>query len=254
MARIWAGPVLALLWLSRLPLGRWLPDPALPLTAVLWAFPVAGAVIGALAACVYGLAIWAGVPQLVAAILTLGAQIWLTGGLHEDGLADFADGMGGRTHEDRLAIMRDSRIGSYGVLVLIIVIGLRVALLAALPVWQAVAALVAVAALSRSGMVTALSLLPPARADGLGRTAGRPPRGAVLTAMVLGAIPALLCAGLGLWSIWWALAMIMACTFAQMAVGRQALGSLGGQTGDVLGAIQQAGECAALLILVVAIA
>lgn len=254
MRRIGAGLVLALLWLSRLPLGRWLPDPAPALASALWAFPLAGVVIGGLAALVFGLAVWAGLPPLIAALLAIGAQIWLTGGLHEDGLADFADGMGGPTPEVRLAIMRDSRIGSYGVLTLIVVIGLRVALLAALPLWQAVAALIAVAALSRSGIVAGLRLLPAARGDGLGKRAGRPAPKTLAITLIFGALPMVLLAGIGIWPAISVAAMLLACVVGQTLIGRQAQRALGGQTGDVLGAIQQAGECAALLALVATLA
>lgn len=253
MARRGGEFVLATLWLSRLPVGRWLPDPAPGLPQALWAFPLVGCVVGALAGGVYAFAAWVGLSLLVAAILALGAQIWLTGGLHEDGLADLADGMGGATPEARLAIMRDSRIGSYGMLALVMVLGLRVAMLASLSPTQAVAALVAVAALSRAGIVAVLHVLPPARADGLGRGAGRAGRQMVIAALVLAALPALLFTLTGIWGMAAVGGLLLGGMTVQVFVAWQSMRALGGQTGDVLGAVQQGGEAGAMLGLLVCV-
>ena len=115
---------LALMLLTRLPAGR--IDPAPTIAAAAWAFPLAGAVVGVLQALVLIAAIGLGLPMAMAAGLALAAGVLATGGLHEDGLADCADGFGGgRSPARKLEIMRDSRIGSYGALALILGLGLR---------------------------------------------------------------------------------------------------------------------------------
>ncbi|AGT08652.1 adenosylcobinamide-GDP ribazoletransferase [Paracoccus aminophilus] len=250
-----AEAVLALVWLTRLPLGRFLPAHPPPLARAAWAFPLVGLVIGAGAGLVYGVALWLGLTPVLAALLAVGVQIWLTGGLHEDGLADLADGLGGRDPARRLEIMRDSRIGSYGALTLGLVTALRVAALASLAPVAAVAALLVIPALSRAGMVTAMALMKPARTDGLGKSAGQPnAMGVVLaqtSALALCAVASLSGAWPGLWPF---LAVIFGCAFAQLYVKRMAYQKLGGATGDVFGAIQQSGEVGALLALVAAMA
>ncbi|MBF0335337.1 MAG: adenosylcobinamide-GDP ribazoletransferase, partial [Alphaproteobacteria bacterium] len=122
----------AAVFLTRLPLPH-LRDPARPLAACMWAFPLVGAVLGLTAgACFAGLASL--LPPLPAALVALALLVLATGGLHEDGLADLADGFGGgRDRDHRLEIMRDSRTGSYGALAVGFSLALRAAALAALP-------------------------------------------------------------------------------------------------------------------------
>lgn len=246
-----AAPLLSLCWLTRLPVGRFLPDPAPKLQDALWAFPLAGMVVGGAGALVLTLALLVGLTPLIAALLAVGAQIWLTGGLHEDGLADLADGMGGATRDRRLEIMRDSRIGSYGALALGLTCALRVAALSALPPVAAAIALVALGALSRGGIVAALRWLEPARGDGLGRTAGRPSGRITAVALAIGMIPFFV-ASLCLFALPFHAGLLsaLACLGAQILIGIKAKQALGGQTGDVLGAAQQIGEMTALVALV----
>lgn len=251
MARLLAEAALALVWLTRLPVGRLLPASPPTLARAAWAFPLVGLAVGLVGAAVLGLASFAGLPGMVAALLAVGAMILATGGLHEDGLADCADGSGGATRERRLEIMRDSRIGSYGVLALVLVTGLRVAAIAALlgDPWLAATALAGLAAASRAGMALGLGLMPPARRNGLGHAAGRPTRGAMLAALVLGAaalLPPALC--LPHPAAGW-LVPAAAVAAAQFWLARRAMRALGGQTGDVLGAMQQAGEAAGLVAM-----
>ncbi|MDN3711343.1 adenosylcobinamide-GDP ribazoletransferase [Paracoccus cavernae] len=99
-----------------------------------------GLVVGSIAAAVFAATMALGLPQALAAILAVAAMVWLSGGLHEDGLADLADGMGGPNRERRLEIMRDSRIGSYGALTLGLVTAIRITALAVLPVPAAIGA------------------------------------------------------------------------------------------------------------------
>lgn len=255
MVRRAAEVVTALLWLTRLSLGRFLPDPAPSLAQSAWAFPVAGAVVGVIAALSILLADGLGLSSAVAAILGVAATIWLTGALHEDGLADYADGCGASTRERSLQIMRDSRIGSYGVLALLLAVALRVACLADLirivPVFAALS-LIGAAMLSRAGMAAALALMWPARGDGLGRAAGRASPRAAACALMIACIPLLLMVVFEYLSPLSGLLCMIFGLAAQAALARQALRRLGGQTGDVLGAIQQVGEVSTLLALVIA--
>ncbi|WP_288951022.1 adenosylcobinamide-GDP ribazoletransferase [uncultured Paracoccus sp.] len=252
MARRLTEAALALVWLTRLPVGRFLPAAPPTLAQAAWAFPLVGLVVGLIAAAVLGLAALAGLPGGIAALLAIGTVMLVTGGLHEDGLADCADGSGGADRERRLEIMRDSRVGSYGVLALIVTVGLRVFAIAALmpEPWTAAAAVVGLAAASRAGMAAGLGLMPAARVDGLGHAAGRPGKGTIRTAMILGSASLILPA-LALPSpVPALLVLIAAVALAQLWLARWAMRRLGGQTGDVLGAMQQIGEAAGLVAMV----
>lgn len=238
---------LALMLLTRLPAGR-LPDPAPTIGASVWAFPLAGLAVGALAALTLAAALALSLPPALAAGLALGVQVMVTGALHEDGLADLADGLwGGRTPERRLEIMRDSRIGSYGALALILSIGLRwqaLAVIAAAPL--APLALIALAMTSRVAPAALLAALPPARGDGMGRSATGANRQAVLIGAALALLPALALPG--------TLPMLAVQLALGLGVARLAMARLGGQTGDVLGASQQLTELGGALVLAAALA
>lgn len=208
-------------------------------------YPLVGIAIGGLAGLAYALAAWLALPPFAAALAALATAMLATGALHEDGLADVADGFGGgHGRERKLAIMRDSRIGTYGVLALAVVVGARGGSLATLAApGAALAALIAAHALSRGGLATLLWALPPARSDGLAVAAGRPRSADAVAALVLGALPALL---LLEWRV--ALAAILAVAALQALIALQAQRQIGGVTGDVLGAAQQLGEAAVLLV------
>ena len=222
-------------------------------------FPLVGAGIGACGAGVLVAASswW---PMAVAVGLSMVATVLLTGAFHEDGLADTCDGLGGGvTRERALEIMKDSRIGSYGTVGLVAVLGLKAATLAALPLGWAVAALCVGHALSRAAAVTLIRWLPyagdPAHAK------ARP-----LAQRVSTASWAIACA--------WPLALLLACVAARQGPARFALPTeaawlaalvatgvatvacgrwfrrrLGGVTGDTLGATQQLAELAAYLAM-----
>lgn len=140
-----------------------------------WAWPFVGLGLGLIGWAVGFVAVAAGMADPLVAVLVVGVMIMATGGLHEDGLADTADGLwGGWTRERRLEIMRDSRIGSYGVIALVLVLLARVFavfLVINLWVWPA---LVAAAVLSRGVLPGVMALVPNARDDGLSRGVGRP--------------------------------------------------------------------------------
>ena len=215
-----------------------------------WAFPLGGLVVGLLGAYSYVVASLAGLPVVACALLALAALVLLTGGLHADGLADMADGLGGNSRERRLEIMRDSRIGAYGVMALVFVIGLDAAALVSIEgadagPYAVMAVLTAAATASRAAMVLVMKLLPPARDDGLGAWAGQPS----WTGVIIAAVYALLVVLVGLATYpWWVTVVTSAAgLLAVAAVMAIAARAFGGYTGDVLGAVQQVSETAMLL-------
>jgi adenosylcobinamide-GDP ribazoletransferase len=249
-----AGPVgqFAAAWtlLSRLPWPFGVPRDMSAIGRGAWAFPIVGAALGALGGGVFWLAREIGIPPFVAATLAIGFLALATGGLHEDGFADTADGFGGgRTREQKLAIMRDSRIGTYGVLALVLVTLLRVSALAGMSGGAGFAALIAAASLGRGFAALPMSLLPPARADGLGRAAGRAPGFSACLALILAVAAATLAAAafaLPYRAVGYAVA---GAFFVVLFVSLLAQRHIGGVTGDVLGAAILAAEATALVAL-----
>lgn len=231
--------------LSRLPVPNHQGSGA----ASAWAWPLVGAVLGAIGAALASAALWLGVTPGVTAALVLALGAMLTGGLHEDGLSDSADGLyGGWTRERRLEIMKDSRVGSYGVLALVLVTLARWSALTAVLVYGQDggglwAALVATGALSRAPMGLMMALLPNARGEGLSHATGRP---SPLTAVAGLAIAVLLAVGLTGWT---AVPLVFATLAVTLWLAFSALRRIGGQTGDVLGATQQLAEVACLAVL-----
>ncbi|MBI1245032.1 MAG: adenosylcobinamide-GDP ribazoletransferase [Alphaproteobacteria bacterium] len=238
---------LAFAFLTRIPVRLPAHVGELPLAAGARAFPFAGLPVALAGAIVYAIAWTIGIPPTLAGLLAVATMAWTSGALHEDGLADFADAGGGRTRERRLEIMRDSRIGTFGVLALVVAIGLRAGALSYLAdPFDVVLALAAAACASRACMVYAMHVLPPARTDGLSHAAGRPDRARMFDTLAIGAA-FLLLAGptTAIFGALFAAAGTYACI-------RRAQNRLGGQTGDVLGAVQQTAEIAILLAALVA--
>lgn len=242
---------LSLGFLTRLPVAP--PMDAGSMAAAMRVFPLAGALVGLLSGLVIVVTAWLGLPPLAAALAGIGAGLALTGALHEDGLADMADGLGGRDRDDSLAIMRDSRIGSYGVLALVLIVGLKASALAALLAagggrWPAVlAVMVAAGALSRAVLPVLLHALPPARGDGLSVLAGTPSASSASIAAIL----AWAVSGLSLLPHSLVLGLIglpLAAATGVLFVGLLASRRLGGQTGDVVGAAQAIAETLCLLL------
>ncbi len=159
--------VTAFALLTRLPMPRAVE---VNVARCVWAFPIVGLVVNGMAAGVYWLLRSAGAPSWIAACWAVGVLLLLTGALHEDGLADTADGFGGGTTRDRkLEIMRDSRIGTYGALAVLLALMIRVGAIVALNTPARVAeGLIAAGMLSRAGILLVPLLRPPARNDGLG--------------------------------------------------------------------------------------
>src|SRR3954449_10931317 len=235
----------AVAFLTRLPMPH--PDGAMPQNFVRAhrMFPVVGALIGAVVGLLCLGLRSVGVPDLAAAALALGGSAILTGALHEDGLADVADGFGGgRNLESKLEIMRDSRLGTYGALILLVSFATKLSALSAIPDSHVVTALIAAHALGR-GILPAMSVnLPYARKDGLARNAGQPDAATAVIALGIAFVIALLTLS---WSnaFWGA----VACGVVAIVMSWLAMRQIGGQTGDVLGAAEQVAETAVLLLL-----
>lgn len=236
----------ATMLLTRFPVRwEWFSSGPPDMGRSVWANPLVGVLVGGVGAVTIVAARAFGVPPLPGAFVAVAAQVLATGGFHEDGLADVADGFGGgRTREAKLEIMKDSRIGTYGSLALLLVVGARVTALASLPGTTAVLGLVAVGAASRAAIVLLLRTLRSVRSVGLG-AAVRPPTAPELSvALALGIAAAVLCLG-----VVPALAGLSAGGVAVVALGWVSVRQIGGYTGDVLGAGQQLFEVFFLLAL-----
>lgn len=231
---------------SRLPIPRTCPadDPAASpdFGRISRTAPLAGLIV-ALPASLLGLVLgFTQLPSLATAFVMCGALAMITGALHEDGLADVADGFfGGSTPERRLEIMKDSRIGAFGALALMISIGLRAALIAALltrygPTY-AILVFLGAEAFSRALLVWQWSTLLSARPDGLGARFGIPGPTATRQAILLGVL--CLIPGASILSVSALSAGLLLSTLTAHVTAKLALRKIGGFTGDVLGAIQQ---------------
>lgn len=245
----------AIIFLTRIPIrwrGEWPAD--LDERAMAW-FPIVGAFIGGIGGAVFWTATAVGLTPELAALITVAALVWLTGALHEDGLADMADGLGGgRDKARKLEIMKDSRIGTYGAAALLLSLGAKIAALAALAApHEAALALIGAHAFSRGLLPALKAALPDARADGLAAAMGRPNSARVLVAAVIGLTLAatvlgkLDLPGLG------PLPVILAATAPPLLLAWMAKRQIGGVTGDILGACQQAAEVAFLIAAVAAL-
>ena len=264
--QIYADLKSSILFLSRLPMSFSLQAPLPDFTRTPWAFAPAGMIIALPAALVLWGTSETGLAAPLAAVLATATMMLVTGALHEDGLADTVDGFwGGYTRERKLEIMRDSTIGTYGVLGLIIAVTLRIAALSLLVTsvgaLQAALLLIAIAGLSRAAMLQPWSLLPSARPSqstestettkdesGLSARYGVPPKGVMMTGMLV-ALPA---AAMLVWSAGWpaallGLALMQGAILVLMRLSRH---HIGGHTGDTLGATQQLSEMGLLLGLV----
>ena len=236
---------ISIAFLTRLPFARAAPITGAALAPAVWAFPIAGVLVGLVGAVIYALAHRLGLPPWPAAALTLAATGAATGCLHEDGLADTADGFGGgETRERKLEIMRDSRIGTYALCALTLSLLIRASALASLadPALVA-AALIAAHAGARATMPLLMFFVAPARSDGLSFAAGRPAGERVAVAAGLGVL--VLAGSLGL-RLALEAATLLLIAIALMA--RLSLRQIGGQTGDVLGALEQVSEAIVLLV------
>jgi adenosylcobinamide-GDP ribazoletransferase len=250
--------VACLRFFSRLPLPAAPSDPnphaAPDLSRLARMAPIAGTFIAAIGALALWLAHALGLPPLVCAGLTISVLVLVTGALHEDGLADVADGFGGGgTRERKLEIMRDSRVGAYGATALALSLMLRVAAVSALlehGLGVAAAGLILAGAASRAFCLLPLALLVPARPDGLGASAGRLEASGALAAGMIALIVAI-ALGLGVLGLGRALLALGLALAAALMMSTIARRQIGGQTGDVAGATQQLAEIACLCGLLI---
>ena len=227
--------------LTRLPL----PDYQARGPEAGWSWPLVGLILGVIAALAGYIALSFGLPASLAALIVVGVQIICTGALHEDGLADTADGLwGGWTRERRLEIMRDSRIGSYGVIATVLALMARGVALTLLMAEGYCAALIVAGVLSRGILPGVMALVPNARQDGLSRGVGRPSHRIAGVAAALAVVLALIFAGGTAISAVIAV-LVITCITALIARAR-----IGGQTGDILGAIQVLAVLAVLFVIV----
>jgi adenosylcobinamide-GDP ribazoletransferase len=228
--------------LTRVPVGAGRPGSAALARGVPW-FPVVGGLLGLAIAGIYagGRLI---LPPLGAAGVAAGAGLFLTGALHEDGLADSADALGGAwSKEEALRILKDPAHGTYGVLAIVLSVLLRVAALAVLDGWAALAVLPGAHALSRGASAALLRAIPIARENGLGASysAGvtrREVAGAMVAALGVGAL------SLGPWAIPATVLAVLSAVGVGILSGRR----IGGLTGDTLGAAQQVAEILVILL------
>ncbi|HZP20868.1 MAG TPA: adenosylcobinamide-GDP ribazoletransferase [Bauldia sp.] len=217
-------------------------------------FPLVGGLVGLVGGAVIVVAAALGEPPLIAAGLGVLATMLLTGGMHEDGLADTADGFGGgATAERRLEIMDDSRIGTFGAAALVFSILLRVSALTALAFatgWRAAWCLIAAEAVSRAAMVGLWQALPAARVSGMSQETGPPDQQAMLVGFGIAAVIALATV---IPTVGFAAAIVATAIAGGVAYAftRISANAIGGRTGDTLGACQQL-TAVAFLVTVVA--
>lgn len=212
-----------------------------------WAYPLVGLLTGGVAGLGGLAALWVGLPTPLGALIALFILIVPTGAMHEDGLADTADGLwGGWDRARRLDIMKDSHIGTYGVIALLLSISGRWA-----AIWMlfesspgmALAGLLVAPMLSRATMPALMAALPHARDHGLSHSTGRPTVATAALGIALAAILGLFLLGWGIvGALFWA-------AIVTIVMGRIAQAKIAGQTGDILGATQQITEIAVLFYL-----
>ena len=244
---------IALQFFTRVPIPGWVGFDAAWLQQSSRYFPLVGVVVGAIAGAVYWAAglLW---PAPVAAILSTAATIYLTGAFHEDGFADMCDGFGGGLTRARvMEIMKDSRIGTYGAVALVLMLALKCTLLASMAPGSALAALLLAHPLSRLAAAALIRHLEYARDEGKAKPLAQHMSGAEFAiGAVCVALPALLIGATG--ALTWATigAALFASATAALWLGAKCQRSIGGYTGDCLGAVQQVSEVAIYLCVLAA--
>jgi len=230
----------AVQFLTRLPM-RLRSEPNLT-ASVPW-FPIVGGLIGAtIGAAAAGMMEL--VPASVAAAVAIIFGLILTGALHEDGLADTADALGGWTPEQRRAILKDSRHGSYGVAALCASIVLRIICVATLGPATAFAGLVAAHTLGRGAAIGVMGVSRDLPDAGLGAEYSR---SLSRRSTVVGVIVAIAIATLA--TGWWAAPLAAIALVGALIVTLIARRAFGGISGDILGAVEQFGECLVLIVV-----
>lgn len=237
----------ALTFFSRIPAPAWVKFSSAQLNHASRYFPLVGLLIGLIAAALY--AVFSLLfPSTIAVLLSTGCTVLLTGGFHEDGLADVCDGFGGGwSTEQTLHIMKDSRLGSYGALGLVLVLGLKLATLASLAsLGDILLALLVGHTLSRFVAASLIHTDSYVQLDELSKVRPLAQRMSQ-TELLIAAAPALAC--LFLLPGHSALAIIVTLLLVRLYLCRLFRRRLGGYTGDCLGATQQLSEVAIYLAL-----
>lgn len=233
----------AFMLLTRLPVWSAKDGGAPNLSRSAWAYPLVGTLVGSIGGATLLASEAIGINIAVSVLIMMTAMTLATGAFHEDGLADTVDGIGGGwTKERKLEIMRDSRIGTYGTVALLLSLGIRAAALVSIgDAVLIILASVMAATVSRAGIVILLFVMAPARSDGMGTVAENPPVLSVVVALFFAilttqiiphGIMASIAGGVGL--------------FVVFCLGKK---HLDGYTGDLLGAGQQISEIFILVSL-----
>jgi adenosylcobinamide-GDP ribazoletransferase len=236
----------AVQYFTRIPVPAFVGHSQEALNSAARYFPLVGLLVGGVAAGVLWLAGQV-FPAVVAVLLSTAVSAWITGAFHEDGLADSVDGLGGGfTRERVLEIMRDSRIGTYGALTLLLVVAIKAATLASLPLETAAVLLVVGHTVSRAAAVFLMYTLPYVREDA---SKAKPLVQEISTATITIAlaIGSGVLAGLAAFELAQALTIAATVTAVALYWRRLLARRLGGYTGDCLGAAQQLTEAAAYL-------
>lgn len=234
---------IALQFFTRLPVPRWVGFDAAWLQQASRYFSAVGIIVGAITATVYAVSayFW---PAPVAVLLSTIGGIYLTGAFHEDGLADVCDGFGGGyTAERILEIMKDSRVGAYGVIGAVLMLGLKCTLLASLPFWAVVAALLMAHPFSRLMASALIWRLTYVRAEGKAKPLAQEMSGTEWGVAATFSVLPLIVAGFFGWVSWAGIGAGVLCSgIATLWVARFFVKRIGGYTGDCLGAVQQVAE------------
>jgi len=232
----------AVSFLTRIPAHRHSANGSDMSAAVPW-FPVVGLALGLLQAAIY-LGLLKLLPSLPASAVVVALLCLVTGAFHHDGLADMADAFGGGwTVEQRLEILKDSRLGTYGVTALCLVLIVEVSAISSLSGWPAVYAMASAHTLSRAMSTVAMVTSTPARDSGLGVDYLT---GLNSKAVVVAGVFATVVVAVGFKV--WAIVIVAGAGAVTLAVVRLAISKIGGISGDVLGGIQQLTKLATLLI------
>jgi adenosylcobinamide-GDP ribazoletransferase len=235
----------AVQYFTRIRVPAWVGHAPAGLTGAVRYFPAVGLVVGASGAAVLWLSALV-LPAPLPAIFSTVVTVLMTGAMHEDGLADTCDGLGGgATRERALEIMKDPRIGAFGAIALILVLQLKIATLSLMPLWMAIAALVGAHAFSRFCAVLVVfagRYVGSADHSRAAPVVERVTLGDVIVAALFG-LPALALSGLG------ALVAIIVALALVGLLSRWCAQRLGGYTGDTLGATQQLAEIGCYLAL-----
>jgi adenosylcobinamide-GDP ribazoletransferase len=245
-SHLWYEVRLCLGFLTRIPVFSVEYSGHSSLASAAWAFPLVGVIVGVVGMIVLWLTDMLGLAAQLSALLAIAVMTILTGGLHEDGLADTADGFGVTGDaQKRLSIMHDPRIGVFGMIALIVMFSTRwlaIGDLIAISFSNGIWALIAASAISRGLLPFVMHAVPNARAEGLSFAAGRPEARPAWIALAISGVIGLFAFGLG-----GTIVVLIVSGLIAFAITRMAQKLIGGQNGDVLGAIQQAAEVAVLV-------